>query len=127
MAGGGESLVEQVAVGVMFDHEAGTIPPIIEDLAAKDMATHTPELLPPLLLEPFAAHHHFVRILHLERAMMHMRGRRFEKKDAVVVDPLVSLRHTQKCGNILVVRGPREGYPMPACQDFPDNQPSVRA
>lgn len=68
----GGVLVDEVAVGVVLDHEAVDVPPVVEDLAAEDVAADAPDGLVLFLGEPLVAQRLRVEVVHLERAVVHV-------------------------------------------------------
>src|SRR6266498_5557475 len=44
--------IDQITVCIMFDHIASRIPPIVEDLAPKDMSTNSPNALISFFCQP---------------------------------------------------------------------------
>lgn len=74
----------------MFDHIAGRIPPVIKDLRAKDMPSHTPDALIILVGQPLMAQLLGVEVVDLERTVVHVCGGVAAHKEAVVVDKVGS-------------------------------------
>lgn len=83
-------LIDQIAIGIMLNHITSGIPPVIEDLRAQDMPTDSPDRLIPLLRQPLMSQHLGVVVMHLERAVVHMRRWVGAQEEAVVVDGLLA-------------------------------------
>jgi hypothetical protein len=66
----------------------GNIIPIIKDLAAHDMSSHTPTVLVAFVAEPVVAQHLCVKIMCFKRGVMDMAFRSLEEEETVVVDEL---------------------------------------
>lgn len=64
--------------------------PIVEDLAAHDVPTYTPAVLPTLAPQPIVAEHLRVEVVCLERRVVDMADGTFEEEKSVVVDELVA-------------------------------------
>src|SRR5260370_37517022 len=77
--------IEEIAVGVVLDRVAEGILPVVEDLAADDVAADAPEVPPALRREPFVAERLIVEIVDLEGGVVEMRLRTFGEGDCVVV------------------------------------------
>src|SRR5271166_481021 len=79
--------VDEVAVDVMLDMEAGGIGPIVEDLAAVEMAADAPAMLVALVDHRLVPHAEIVEVAALERDMVHSHDRRADDGERVVVGP----------------------------------------
>src|SRR6266446_658678 len=76
--------IEEIAVGVMLDRVAERVLPVIEDLAADDVAADAPEVAPALRRQPFMPEHLVVEIVDLEGGMVEMRLVPLGEGDGVV-------------------------------------------
>src|SRR6266404_5750314 len=77
--------IEEIAVAVVLDRVAEGILPVVEDLAADDVAADAPEVPPALRRQPFMAERLIVEIVNLEGGVVEMRLLPFGEGDGVVV------------------------------------------
>src|SRR5271156_5694318 len=89
--------VEQVAVGPMFDGVAPRVAPIVENLAAQDMAADAPFMLPSLLAKPVVPAHQVVEIRDFERGMIELRLSSADQEQGVMVARNCATIAAQKC------------------------------
>lgn len=89
----GSVLIDEITVGVVLDHEAVDVPPVVEDLGAEDVAADAPDGLVLLLLQPLVAERLGVEVVHFERAVVHvLLDARCQRREEhrVVVDQVLS-------------------------------------
>ena len=80
-----QGVVEHVAVGEVLDEEAVGIPPVVEDLAALDVAADAPGPEIAVLGEVFAACGERIEVAHLIGGMHVAVGRSQREREGVVV------------------------------------------
>ncbi len=89
----GRIYIDQIPIGVMLDHEAVDVPPIIENLAAQDMTPDAPDGGVLLLGEPLVSQGLRVEVVHLKArvvdVLLDARGKRRHEK-RVVVDQVLA-------------------------------------
>src|SRR5271163_2498729 len=77
--------IEQVAVGPMFNGVAPRVAPIVENLAAQDMAAYAPFMMPSLLAKPVVPAHQVVEIRDFERGMIKLRLSGADQEQGVMI------------------------------------------
>lgn len=95
--------VEQVAVDVVLEDEAGRVEPVVEDLGAHDVAPHAPAVLVALVAQPVVAQDLGVEVVRLEGRVVHVALGPLEEEEAVVVHLLVAAVQPEEDCNVLVV------------------------
>lgn len=94
--------VEQVAVDVVLEDELGGVEPVVEDLAAHNVAAHAPAVLVALVAQPVVAQDLGVKVVGLEGGVVHVALGALEEEKAVVVDLLVAAVQPEEDGYVLV-------------------------
>ena len=74
--------------------------PVIEDLAAHDVAPDAPAVGVPLLAEPVVAQHLGVKVVRLERRVVDVHLGALEEEEAVVVDQVVAAVQAEEDGDV---------------------------
>lgn len=85
----GRILIDEIAIGVVLDHEAVDVPPVVEDLGAEDVPADAPDGLVFLLGEPLVAQRLGVEVVHFKGAVVHVLvdvGGQGRQEHGVVVD-----------------------------------------
>ena len=73
-------LIDDIAIRIMLDHEPIQVKPVVEDLAAFDVATDAPECLVAFRREILVADELCVDVLHFKRGVVRSsRDRRAER------------------------------------------------
>lgn len=94
-------LIDEIAVGVMFNHVACWIPPIVENLGSQNMSAHAPDGLIALPGQPLMSQVLGVIVMDLKGAMVHMRVTWADaEKERVVVRVLLAQVQVHKCSHI---------------------------
>lgn len=70
----------------MLHHISRRVPPIIKDLAPKNMPPNTPDALIPLLSQPLVPHVLGIVVVDLKGAVVDVRGLAGRHEEGVVVD-----------------------------------------
>lgn len=94
--------VEQVTVDVVLEDKFGGVEPVVEDLAAHDVAAHAPAVLVALVAQPVVAQDLGVEVVSLEGGVVHVALGALEEEEAVVVDLLVAAVQPEEDGYVLV-------------------------
>jgi len=63
-------LIHQIAVHIIFHDKAAAIPPVIEDLRAKDMSSQSPGQVVIRLTKPLMAQRLDSKVVHLEAGVV---------------------------------------------------------
>lgn len=95
--------VEQVAVDVVLEDELGGVEPVVEDLAAHDVAADSPAVLVALVAQPVVAQDLGVEVVGLEGGVVHVALGALEEEEAVVVDLLVAAVQPEEDCYVLVL------------------------
>lgn len=98
----GVLLVEQVAVDVVLENEAGRVEPVVKDLAAHDVAPHAPAVLVALVAQPVVAQDLGVKVVRLKGRVVDVALGALEEEEAVVVDLFVAAVQPEEDGYVLV-------------------------
>lgn len=78
--------VDQIAVSIVFHHEAARIPPIVKDLTTQHMPANAPDQFVTFLSQPLMAQALNVKVVHLIAGMMYMESWALEEEKAVVIN-----------------------------------------
>ena len=84
------SIIDQISIRIMLNHVARCVPPVVEDLAAQDVASHAPDALVTLVCQPLVSKLLRIEIMDLKRAVMDVRGIVGAEEDGVVIDQLLA-------------------------------------
>lgn len=95
--------VEQVAVDVVLEDELGGVEPVVEDLAAHDVAADAPAVFVALVAQPVVAQDLGVEVVSLEGGVVHVALGTLEEEETVVVDLLVATVQPEEDGYVLVL------------------------
>lgn len=93
-------IVNQVAVGIMLDHEPMYIIPVVEDLTSKNMSAHPPAKLVTLLFKPLMSKELGIEIVYLKGAMVDMDGRLLLTEEGMMVDVILTTVEMEEAGDI---------------------------
>lgn len=94
--------VEQVAVDVVLEDEAAGVEPIVKYLAAHNVAADAPAVLVALVAQPVVAQDLGVKVVRLERGVVHVALGALEEEEAVVVDFFVAAVQPEEDGYVFV-------------------------
>lgn len=94
--------VEQVAINIVLEDELGRVEPVVEDLAAHDVAADAPAVLVALVAQPVVAEDLGVKVVRLEGRVVHVALGALEEEEAVVVDLLVAAVQPEEDGYVFV-------------------------
>lgn len=97
-------VIQQIAIRIVFDHVSRCVPPVIENLGAQDMSSHTPYTLVSLFGQPLVTQLLGIKVMHLERAVMHVRSGIGAYEETVMVNKLGASIDMRKHGHINSLR-----------------------
>jgi hypothetical protein len=100
-------IIQQVPVDVVLQDEARGVEPVVEDLAAHDVAADAPAVGVALVAEPVVAEDLDVEVVGLEGGVVDVELWALEEEEGVVVDELLAEVEAEEGGDdfVLVVGG----------------------
>lgn len=85
-------LIDQISICVMFHHVPRGIPPIVENLRSKNVASNAPDRLVTLVSQPLVSQMLSIIIVDLERAVVDVSSRRVGTQEEAMV---IRVRHAK--------------------------------
>ena len=89
----------------MLHHVPRRVPPVVEYLTAQDVPPDAPNRLVPLGGQPLVAQVLRVKVVHLERAVVHVRGGAGGHEEGVVVHGVRAAVDVREDGDDFSIRG----------------------
>lgn len=90
--------IEEITIHIVLKNEAGWVEPVIEDLAAHYVSTHTPAVLVALMTKPIVTEHLRIEIVGLEGRVVDVHLGTLKEEEAMVVDKVSSAVESEKDG-----------------------------
>ena len=84
----------------MFENETRRIKPVVKDLTAHNMPSHTPAVCVALVAKPVMTKNLRVKVVCLKRRVMNMHLGALEKEEAVVINEIVASVQSEEDGNV---------------------------
>lgn len=92
----GRIMIHQIAIGIVLNHIACGIPPIVKNLTPEDVAPYAPDILVTLLGQPLVTKLLRVKIMDLKRTVVNVRRIAAREEYGVMIDRLLTSINVRK-------------------------------